>query len=215
MSLLTYRTVLYISIIISFVHLIVDCVKKHFKNKFESYEFAVYFIEQVLHIFLIVVITYCCADEASLEFNPVIANFLAYFSSDILRLTEKLLAILILLKPADITIALLLESFDFKKDNPKAAEVKENNEDEGLENSKVAEVKGNNKDDGLENAGSTIGKLERLVTYILASAGQFEAIGFILTAKSITRYEKIASSEYYLIGTLASFLCAILMAVLF
>lgn len=67
---------------------------------------------------------------------------------------------------------------------------------------------------GLKNAGCTIGISERIIVYIPAGMGQFTAIGFVLTAKSITRHEKITKSpafgEYYLIRTLLSFLTVIL-----
>ena len=42
---------------------------------------------------------------------------------------------------------------------------------------------------------------------------QYSAIGFVLTAKSVARYDKIAKdekfAEYYLLGTLTSTLCVI------
>ncbi|WP_207719860.1 hypothetical protein [Clostridium algidicarnis] len=61
---------------------------------------------------------------------------------------------------------------------------------------------------GHPNAGALIGILERCIILLLLSVGQYSAIGFVLTAKSIARYNKIADdpkfSEYYLLGTLLS-----------
>lgn len=57
--------------------------------------------------------------------------------------------------------------------------------------------------------GSFIGKKERLFVLLMFSLHQYTALGFILTAKSITRYKKI--SEYYLIGTLLSSLFVIIL----
>jgi hypothetical protein len=70
-------------------------------------------------------------------------------------------------------------------------------------------------DDGkdVRNAGAWIGALERLLILLLMSVGQYAAIGLVLTAKSVARYNKIAESkqfaEYYLLGTLLSALFAV------
>lgn len=65
-----------------------------------------------------------------------------------------------------------------------------------------------------KKTGAIIGFLERVIILLFINIGQFSAIGLILTAKSIARYEMISKnqqfSEYYLIGTLTSFLSAIL-----
>lgn len=58
-----------------------------------------------------------------------------------------------------------------------------------------------------------IGVLERCIILLMLSVGQYAAIGFVLTAKSIARYNKIGEdarfSEYYLLGTLLSTLLVI------
>ncbi len=65
----------------------------------------------------------------------------------------------------------------------------------------------------LPNAGRLIGILERLIIFSLLYQGQYGAIGFVLTAKSVARYNKIAESpsfaESYLLGTLLSSLLTI------
>jgi len=62
-------------------------------------------------------------------------------------------------------------------------------------------------------AGRRIGTIERLIMIIFLSTDQYTAIGFILTAKSIARYDIITKdekfAEYYLLGTLISTLCVI------
>ena len=68
-------------------------------------------------------------------------------------------------------------------------------------------------DKGLKGAGRIIGCLERGITYIFASSGEYGAISFILAAKSITRFNELKDrkfAEYYLIGTLMSILFAII-----
>ena len=67
-------------------------------------------------------------------------------------------------------------------------------------------------------AGRRIGTIERLIMLVLLSMGQYAAIGFVLTAKSISRYDKITKdekfAEYYLLGTLLSTLYVIVCRVL-
>lgn len=71
-------------------------------------------------------------------------------------------------------------------------------------------------DDSLSNAGNYIGILERLFVLGFILAGHFEAIGFLLGAKSIFRFGDLTRAndrkltEYVLIGTLLSFGIAIL-----
>jgi hypothetical protein len=70
-------------------------------------------------------------------------------------------------------------------------------------------------DDSLQNAGNYIGMLERLLIYCFILTGHFEAIGFLLAAKSIFRFGDLKEAqdrkltEYVLIGTLLSFGIAI------
>ncbi|MCW3149016.1 hypothetical protein N8H22_10470 [Stutzerimonas stutzeri] len=66
-------------------------------------------------------------------------------------------------------------------------------------------------DDSLVNGGAFVGYLERglILTFVLL--GQWQAIGFLLTAKSILRFNELKGrnnrqrSEYVLLGTLLSF----------
>jgi len=63
--------------------------------------------------------------------------------------------------------------------------------------------------------GRYIGALERLLIIILAMQGSFEALAFIVGAKSLIRYKRLseneAFAEYFLVGTMASVLIGILL----
>lgn len=63
-------------------------------------------------------------------------------------------------------------------------------------------------------SGEQIGKLERLIISVLVLCGQFGAIGFVLTAKSVARFKQIETdrdfAERYLVGTLVSAVIALL-----
>ena len=67
-------------------------------------------------------------------------------------------------------------------------------------------------------AGRKIGTIERLIMLIFLALNQYAALGLVLTAKSIARYDKIAKdeqfAEYYLLGTLLSTLCVVLCKVI-
>lgn len=68
----------------------------------------------------------------------------------------------------------------------------------------------------LRNAGAWIGYFERILIITLMLIGNAEGIGFLLAAKSISRFgelnkaQEIRTTEYVLIGTLSSFTIAIL-----
>lgn len=62
-------------------------------------------------------------------------------------------------------------------------------------------------------AGNIIGKLERIIIAILLLNNQFGVMGFVLTAKSIARFKQMENKDFaekYLIGTLTSFLIALI-----
>jgi hypothetical protein len=75
--------------------------------------------------------------------------------------------------------------------------------------------------DSLENAGNYVGILERLFVFAFVVSGNWDAIGFLLAAKSVFRFGDLKESkdrkltEYVLIGTLLSFGIAILAGIVF
>lgn len=82
------------------------------------------------------------------------------------------------------------------------------------------ESQNSNQDNSLANAGNYIGILERLFVFGFILTGHFEAIGFLLAAKSIFRFGDLKEAkdrkltEYVLIGTLISFGIAILVGLI-
>jgi phosphate/sulfate permease len=56
--------------------------------------------------------------------------------------------------------------------------------------------------------------MERFVTLALILMGQYEAVGLLIAAKSILRYNNNQKTEYVLVGTLLSFGFAILIGAL-
>lgn len=104
------------------------------------------------------------------------------------ELETKTLAIiagfLLCTKPANIIIKFLFRAFSIETPD----ERHENDEEKSL-----------------PNAGKLIGITERLLALALILLGQYEAVGLIIAAKSILRFNATRKSEYVLVGTLLSF----------
>ncbi|EPR73592.1 hypothetical protein ADIWIN_1622 [Winogradskyella psychrotolerans RS-3] len=75
--------------------------------------------------------------------------------------------------------------------------------------------------ESLKDAGNYIGVLERLLVFVFVVLGHWEAVGFLITAKSVFRFGDLTASkerkltEYILIGTLISFGIAIITSLLY
>ena len=71
---------------------------------------------------------------------------------------------------------------------------------------------------GMPRAGEWIGYIERVLILTFVITGNIEAVGFLLAAKSVFRFgdlnkaKEIKITEYVLLGTLASFTIALLVA---
>ncbi|MEX0600221.1 MAG: DUF3307 domain-containing protein [Rhodothermales bacterium] len=71
---------------------------------------------------------------------------------------------------------------------------------------------------GLKHGGRTIGQLERALIFVFVLIDQYAAIGFLVAAKSIFRFGELRErsnrmeAEYIIIGTLISFLWALVAA---
>lgn len=70
--------------------------------------------------------------------------------------------------------------------------------------------------ENMKNAGALIGNLERILTLVFVLIGQYEAVGFIIAAKSLLRFKDTdtAKTEYVLAGTLLSFGIATLLVLM-
>lgn len=84
-------------------------------------------------------------------------------------------------------------------------------------NKEIEEV--SKEDSSLKNAGKYIGILERLFVFAFVVLNQWQAIGFLLAAKSVFRFGDLTKAkdrkltEYILVGTLLSFGIAIVIGV--
>ena len=172
-------------VIISIAHFIVDLMKFFIKKKItieDKLEALVYSLDQIIHI-LIIVFTAVTIYLLSEPINYIycIQYILNRLQIDAIGILSWILILLIIIKPFSITIMKVL--YRYKPTT---------NEENG----------------GHPNAGALIGIFERCIILLMLFVEQYSAIGFVLTAKSIARYNKIADdpkfSEYYLLGTLLS-----------
>ena len=177
------------ALIIGFSHLLIDILKSYYIIKKEARKPLLFFIDQLMHVFVLSLVSFIYIKN----YNP---NYIFDFSVD-----TKFLAIgaafLFCTKPVNIIIRYIFELFGLSilKQPTNAA------------TDSVTEKE-------LENAGKVIGVTERFMALGLILAGQFGAVGLIIAAKSILRFNSPQKNEYILVGTLLSFGCAILIGLL-
>lgn len=174
-------------LVIAGTHVVFDLAKVGFKSK----PFWPFVIDQVLHgMVLYVVAGWFLVGVQWVQW--------AFIPRALWVAVPMVLAVLVLLTtPANI---LIREVFDLKK-------------------ARLSDFMSPRKEDDsrlprLENAGALIGTLERILTFIFVMNGNYQAVGFVVAAKSLLRFKESEGTraEYVLIGTLLSFSIAILCA---
>lgn len=181
---------------ISASHLLIDIVKfiyvqNHIrKNEMTAqHDSNVFCVDQILHsISLLIISCVFVYKDGSIITNRWIAGFLGISGISANVLVSWILALSVVHKPANILISKILSQY------------RPEDKDEGRTRD--------------NNAGRFIGTLERIIILVFIAAGQYGAIGLVLTAKSIARYDKIVKNpefaEYYLLGTLLSTTVAVI-----
>lgn len=175
--------------LIAIIHFFIDFCKAFLQKYFEfnSLQSALlYFFDQFLHVLTILFVVVCIVlMHINVAYFSFLVELTTIFHIDLTHVLSWVIILLLIIKPSSITIRKVLDHFD-----PKTT------------------------DDGVTNAGALIGIFERLLILFMLYAHQYAAIGFVLTAKSIARYNKIAEepkfAEYYLLGTLLSSLLVII-----
>ena len=173
------------AVLLALVHFAVDAVK-FLLTKNRGCGPRGYLIDQGIHLLCIFGVTLAlCLQGFQLALLPGLDRLLQPVCGDAVTLFQYLGAILVTVMPAQITVRKLTERY-----RPEEKEAGDAN-----------------------GAGTFIGILERFTILLFLTVHQYAAIGLVLTAKSVARYNKIsedkAFAEYYLIGTLLSTLFAI------
>jgi hypothetical protein len=181
-------------------HAVIDIMKYLYVRKIRGRctvgagrERDIFFADQLLHLICLVFIAYIAVlQNIPLQIYSPVLEFFEIIKINVFNFVFWAAALLIIHKPSNIFISRILTVY-----RP------ENKDD-------------TNKKDN--NAGRFIGTIERIIILIFLSIGQYAAIGLVLTAKSIARYDKISKekdfAEYYLIGTLISTLVVIVVSFL-
>ncbi|OPX42381.1 hypothetical protein CLHUN_36780 [Ruminiclostridium hungatei] len=152
----------------------------------------IFLADQLLHLILLLLVALLYVKAAHRE--PML--YLYDIWNELLMLINLtpmsgikwLLVLLVVIKPANIIFNLFFSAFNPERET--AGDARQ------------------------QRAGAIIGSLERILIVFFISIGQYSALGFILTAKSIARYDAIAKdrkfAEYYLIGTLVSVVLSVI-----
>lgn len=167
--------------ILTVLHLLTDILKSHLqlKNPNKNY----FFTDQLIHIFILTLVSigYSQLFKITFLFNLEI-KAIAIFA-----------AFIFCTKPANIFIKYIFISFSINSPDNNTTE------DQTKEPTKITEEK------SLPNAGKLIGIVERLLALALILSGEYGAVGLIIAAKSVLRFNDAQKAEYVLVGTLLSF----------
>lgn len=170
--------------VIAVMHLCIDAGKCAVERKTGKRNNTPFFADQILHFAVIWV--------AVLFYVKTDGTIPGYYNAGLFKTYNLLFAtgLLFCLKPANVLIRVCLSSL---KVNPA--------------------IEASLEDESLQKAGRWIGSMERAMAFVLVLLGQFTAIGFIIAAKSVLRYDKTDKTEYVLVGTLMSFAVAFALGV--
>ena len=185
--------ILLVLVALSIAHGLIDIVKYFAVKPKRNRETRIFILDQILHVACIILAAFALhfvtGDVDLPQLVYEVTSVIGISFFDLVRWTA---LILFACKPSGILIQSLINNF-----KPEIATTHEE----------------------IKNAGRTIGYLERLIIIILMAMNQYAAIGLVITAKSIARYEQLSTekafAEYYLLGTLLSLLTVISTGLLF
>ncbi len=176
-----------ISITLAIAHWIIDYTKVKLQEKYQSKQVELFIFDQVLHILSIIVLWFSYFNMWGVLMKTIELPFTNYSISLIV------FSYLFLVYPVGYLIKFATQ---------RIAQNTEKTIDS--EETKV------------EHGGRLIGQFERIIILTLVLLNQYEAIGFLITGKSIIRFADHNSnlrSEYVLVGTMMSYAIAILTGV--
>lgn len=175
---------------IAIIHYFIDGIKAIANKKPQFAKYA-FFVDQGLHLLTLLLVSFIFQKYHGFQmtYDPGIPA--AYIAIGI--------AYLCCLKPANIVIKEVFRSSEID-----------------VAIAKQIEADQLDPDDELPNAGKLIGILERILALTFIIANHFEAVGFLIAAKSILRYKdtETLKTEYVLIGTMLSFGIAVLLGII-
>jgi hypothetical protein len=176
--------ILWLPIIVGATHIVID----GYKSKFEE-NLTIFLVDQVSHIIILIL---CWIVIIQYNLQDVLELLRLIISSD--KFLIYLFAYSLILWPSSKLMKRILSSINVKFEE--------------------------NVDTGHKNVGLWIGMIERILILTFILQNNYQIIGFLIAAKSIFRhrYNGIKNSqvtiEYILLGTMLSFLIAIIVGLL-
>lgn len=181
----------WLATMIAVAHLLIDLMKSNLQRCCKTNGNLWFFIgDQLLHIIVIGVAAYIWLQYNDWqEFDWLMQCPPKY----VLLATAMMLAH----KPSNILLNLIIKYYEVP--------VPQDNQQDGSE------------EHGVFHSGALIGTLERVLMIVLIVMSQYEAIGFLIAAKSILRFSSVnesEKSEYVVAGTFISFCIAVVLGLL-
>jgi uncharacterized protein DUF3307 len=181
--------------VIAVTHWFLDSVKMELEKRKVASQSFLFVADQLLHVMVIIVVwaVYLNLTDALMTALLVpVGNY---------RISLIILGYAIAIWPVGYLIKFATQGM--AKQNISAPEDRNN------------EVESHN--EKIEHGGRRIGHFERIIILTFVLLSQYEAIGFLITGKSIIRFaqrDENLRSEYVLVGTMMSYACSILVGVL-
>ncbi|MCD7949974.1 MAG: DUF3307 domain-containing protein [Erysipelotrichaceae bacterium] len=179
-------------IILIISHGIIDIVKYYLVNEkiLSNYQKYIFSVDQLFHLGTIIIVSYFILQSKNVYlYNDIMIKILENMDLSIQYVLSILLKVFLIHKPVNLFIVSIMKWY------------------KPLE-----------KDENVVKTGKMIGTLERIIMLFFLSIQQYSSVGLVLTAKSITRFNKIsedqAFAEYYLAGTLLSTICVLVVSLL-
>jgi len=196
-------------VIIMVIHGIIDFIKTQIESKTkwaENSRSYLFVIDQFLHV--LTLLAYWIITNKAIQdwtvFEELFINRI-FANQDTLIIAT---AYLVITMPVGILIGLITKNWQ--------AEIAEDDHKMVEKDSKVYIPE----QESLKNAGKTIGIIERALVLTFVLMQQYQAIGFLIAAKSVFRFGDLKESgqrkrtEYILIGTLLSFMLAFFIGII-
>lgn len=183
-----------IVVVMALTHAAIDCGKCFLGRHTSIGPLRLFCVDQAAH--LVVIVATSAFFSGLVGLSALASGAIVALGNQVsARLTELAFALLVVGKPSEVLVSLVLGAADSSQ-----ADVAD--EESGISGSVLC-------------AGRWIGILERAIVVVMTLWGEFGAIAFVLTAKSIARFDMLKNQQFaerYLIGTLASVAIAILAA---
>lgn len=200
-----FKSIYYLKILlcIAFFHFVIDEIKTFIVRLKPSFENSIglFVADQLAHILVIILFVFNLSIPS---ISKLLSNTISTYPYGISILNRWLMTAIIFLSctwGVGVFIRKYIQAINlkvYKKLIDKNFVI--------IKDSKDADI-------GSPNGGFIIGILERIFIILVIAIGQPSMAGFVLTAKSIARFKKMEDSsfaEYFIIGTFASFIFAII-----